>query len=757
MPRFAEVILPLPIRSNFHYRVAPEQADHIAPGQRVLVSFGRRKIYTGLVRHLSEEVPKAVQVDRLKFVEEILDEGPLLQESQMALFDWMAFYYFCTPGEVFKAALPTGLKPESALRVAMAEGLDWERVVTDDKEFMLLEALSIQAVLDFREVVDIWEINNPMPRLKAMEARGLIRLYHEVEETYKPKLKTYLRLSPQIEEEEALRAAFDSLSRAPSQENLLMYVVSAYYQGNTVPKTETLKHLGVTAQVAKTLVDKGYLVEEDVQIDRLALYGYAEKPQDLPYTPAQERALAEMREALAAQPRRPLLLHGITGSGKTLLYIAFIREALARGEQVLYLLPEITLTKQIIDRLKSAFGAQVGIYHSRFNDRERVEIWKKVHRREYQVVVGVRSALFLPFPQLGLIVVDESHDSSFKQHEPAPRYHARDAAIYYARQQDIPIILGSATPSFETFLNAHQGRYAYVALHERALKATLPQIEVVDMRIQRKKRLATGIFSNVLLDAIGQALARQEQVILFQNRRGYAPFLLCETCGEVPQCINCDISLTYHKERNHLRCHYCGHTDHNVTRCPSCGNLSLRQIGVGTEKIAEAVQEAFPTHTVERMDLDTTRSKTGYQHLINRFENRQIDILVGTQMVSKGLDFENVTLVGVIHADQLLNFPDFRAYEQAYQLLTQVAGRAGRRSKQGRVVIQTSSPDNPVLKVLQAPFDRFAWQELPGRQEIGYPPYTRLIRIEVRHPERSFIEQESLRLHNLLKPAFGAN
>ncbi|GAB4416346.1 MAG: primosomal protein N' [Bacteroidia bacterium] len=755
---YAEIILPLAVRSNFHYRVDASQQERIAVGQRVLVGFGKQKVYTGVVRSLSLSPPRDVPANRIRYIEEILDETPLLSPLHLQLFDWIAFYYACTLGEVFKVALPSGLKPESALRVRLMPDIAWQDLGLDSKDLDLLDLLAVQSVLTYRDVMSLWDLVNPMPRLRALEARHLIQLSHEIEDPYKPRFKTYLRLSQRLQQdEEALREAFDSLAKAPVQENLLMYVVSAWYQDKPVPKTETLKSIGASAAALKALIDKDFLIEEDVRIDRLDLYGYRERKKELTLTPAQETALASMRQALASAPRKPLLLHGITGSGKTHLYIELMREVVSAGRQVLYLLPEITLTKQIIDRVRSEFGAQVGVYHSRFNEQERVEIWQKVHAGEYQIVIGVRSAVFLPFPDLGMIVVDEEHDGSFKQYEPAPRYHARDVAVYYGQLLDIPVILGSATPAFETYHNALQGKYHFVELHQRALEAHMPRIEIVDMRVQRKKKLSFGIFSNVLEAAIGETLARGEQIILFQNRRGYAPFLVCKTCGYVPQCINCDISLTYHKEKNHLRCHYCSYTNLVVDRCENCGNYSLRKSGVGTEKIAESAAECFPHARIQRMDLDTTRGKSGYQHIISQFENKQIDILVGTQMVSKGLDFEHVTLVGVIHADQMLNYPDFRAYEHAYQLLTQVSGRAGRSQKPGHVIIQTYDPDNAVLQVLEQPYATFFHQQLPERQQVAYPPFTRLFRIELRHKDHAFIEQESIRLHNLLKPVFGPN
>ncbi|MEO0584595.1 MAG: primosomal protein N' [Bacteroidota bacterium] len=755
MEQIVEVILPLPIRSNYHYRIPEEWRGSIMPGQRVLVNFGRKKIYTGLTRKLISSDELTVPLERLKWIEGLLDEGPVFNENYLQLFDWIAFYYSCTPGEVFKAALPVGLKPESAMQVEMMPDLDWEALDLEDKEYQLLEALSIQPVLGFKEITDIWDIVNPMPRLKTMAARGLIMIYQQVEDRYKPKYKTYLKLTENFQEEGRLSDAFDSLSRAPAQENLLLKVVMAYQQGQMAPKTETIKALGISSSAVGALVKKGIIQEEDVQVDRLALSGYDAPPQEITLNAAQQQAVEEIDTIFSADKRKPVLLHGITGSGKTHIYVHLLKEAIAQGKQALYLLPEITLTKQIIDRVQQELGTSVGVYHSRFNDQERVEIWHKVRKREYDVVIGVRSAIFLPFQDLGVIVVDEEHDYSFKQQEPAPRYNARDVAVYMGHQMDIPVLLGSATPSFESFFNAQQGKYGLVQLLTRAIEAELPSIELVDLRMERKKGQVEGLFSKVLLKAMEEALGRKEQIILFQNRRGYAPYLICQTCGHVPQCINCDISLTLHKEKKHLRCHYCGYTELNTQKCGNCGHYTLKWAGIGTEKVVEAVETHFPNHTVERMDWDTTRNKFGYQQIINRFENRQIDILVGTQMVAKGLDFEHVTLVGVVQADHLLSFPDFRAFERAYQLLTQVSGRAGRSQKPGRVIIQTLMPDNVVLKSVQQPFEQFFQRELPDRHNLHYPPFTRMMRIEIRHKDRNFIEAESKRLDSIFRPIFG--
>ena len=756
MPIVVEVVLPLAVKSNFHYIVDEIHQDEAAIGKRVLVNFGKSKIYTGVIRKVLPEYLSSIE--GFKTIEEILDPTPILNEQQLQLFEWIAYYYMCTEGEVLKAALPAGLKPESSLHICMQDLPDWEKMDLDDKEWSLLEALSLQPVLTFKEVQTIWQVINPRPKLLKMETRGLIRLYQEVETSYKPKLESFLKLAPSLTGDQALKEAFETLTRAPRQENLFMQVVSAFYQDQVLSRKELLNRSGGSADTVKALLKKGFLIEEKVQIDRLALYGYeGKRPPASSLTSAQQKALEAIQASLLEAPSRPILLHGITGSGKTHLYIELIKSYRKAGKQALYLLPEITLTKQIVDRLKAELGEKVGVYHSKFNDAERVEIWQKVLKEEYDVVIGVRSAIFLPFKNLGIIVVDEEHDTSFKQHEPSPRYNARDVAVYYGNRVNCPIILGSATPSFESYHNAQTGKYQLVELNQKALNGHPPLITFADMRLQKTRKLTTGIFSSLLHDAVGERLERGEQVILFQNRRGYAPYLICETCGSVPQCINCDISLTFHKDKQQLRCHYCGYTHYNLSSCSYCGNYTLRKAGIGTEKIEEQIQELFPDARVARMDLDTTRSKQGFQTLIQQFEQQQIDIMVGTQMVSKGLDFPNVTLVGVIAADGILSFPDFRTDEKAYQLLKQVSGRSGRSTKKGEVIIQTLSPDHPVLKNLEMPYSTFYAREILPRKDFGYPPFSRLLKIELHHKDKYFIETESLRLFNLLKPFFGAN
>ena len=693
-------------------------------------------------------------LNKLKFVDDVLDELPAASSLQLQLFEWIAYYYHCTEGEVLKAALPAGLKPESILKIESVEGVTPERLNLDEKEYDLLDLLRVRASCTLSEVSELWNVQNPMTRLRQLNGRGLVRLTQELAEIYKPKYETYVELAETFKDEDLLEEAFESLSRAPKQEEVLMLVVTEHFQAKSLSRSVLGKRIKGAAGAIRALVDKGILDEKKVRVDRMEGLTHQQVDKDLTFTPLQEEALTSIRTHFIETPQKPVLLHGVTGSGKTFLYIELIREMLDQGKEVLYLLPEIGLTKQIIDRVRSEFGDLVGVYHSRFNDQERVEIWEKVIKREYKVIIGVRSAIFLPFHDPGLIIVDEEHDHSFKQAEPNPRYQARDVAVYAGFLWNCRVLLGSATPSFETYFNAINRKYSLVELPERATVSKLPDIRLVNMGEQRRKKLSTGSFSDVLIAAIRERLERKEQVILFQNRRGYAPYLICNTCGHVPKCINCDISLTYHKYNDHLRCHYCGYTDYLTDKCSECGNYELRLEGLGTERIEEEAKEIFPEARIARMDWDTTRTKLGFQKLIQQFEQHDLDLLVGTQMVAKGLDFENVTLVGVMDADQMLNYPNFRAYENAYQLLTQVSGRAGRAVKPGEVLIQTAQPENPVLKMVQKDFRIFYEFELPTRKELNYPPYTRMIRIALMHRDRDYILREAMAFKQLLQPAF---
>lgn len=752
----AEVILPLPVKSNYDYQIPGSFAEKVEVGCRVIVHFGKSKMYTGVVKRLYESEDYEFYA-KLKAIEDLPDDRPVLRPHQLELFEWIAFYYFCTEGEVLKASLPAGLKLESEPFADWLDFPDWEDLDLDEKSYDFLNILRQAKSLPFKDIATIWGISDPRPRLRNLEARGLIRIAHRLKTGYKPKMIKFIQLAEEWQDEDRLQEAFDSLSNAPRQEEVLMLVVSEWFRKVTLQKAELKKRVKGADSSIKSLVEKGILKEFEEKADRVAALAYKEKHKEITYTEEQERALEQIRASFEAQPTKPVLLHGVTGSGKTHLYIDLMREALDRGEEVLYLLPEIALTQQIIDKVKSEFGDVVGVYHSRFSDVERVEIWQKVLTGDYKIVIGVRSAIFTPFQKLGLVVVDEEHDHSFKQNEPNPRYHARDVAIYAAHLFGCRILLGSATPSFESYYNARNKRFTLVEIKNRAVKAKMPRLSIVDMREQRKKRLLNGHFSQPLLQAISRMLERREQGIIFQNRRGFVPWLTCMNCGHVPRCINCDITLTYHKAKSELRCHYCGYTDHQFDACEKCASYDLKQQGIGTERIEEELNTIFPEARIARMDLDTTRTRHGFLKIIRRIENHEVDLVVGTQMVSKGLDFDNVTLVGVVEADLMLNFADFRAYEHAYQLLTQVSGRAGRSQKDSRVIIQTFLPDNPVLQILQKPFGVFYDLETENRKLLNYPPYTRLIRIELRHKNQLFLEAQAEALRKILAPTFGAS
>lgn len=721
---------------------------------RALVAFGKSKLYTGVIKSLREESDDAA-LRKLKPIDSFPDDRPVLRPKQLELFEWIAYYYFCTEGEVLKASLPAGLKLESEITVESAGFPEWEDLKLGQQEYDLLSLMRGKEFLTLSEVGQIWNVQGPMPRLRNMEARGLIRIVHRLKEGYKQKTEKYLELASEWQDEDKLHEAFAQVTNAPRQEEVLMLVTESFFQKKPLSKKELKKRIEKADSGVKGLVKKGIVLEVDVPVDRVALLQYRENKKDIELNEEQLAALDMIRKSFAEDTTRPALLHGVTGSGKTHLYIELIKEALERGEEVLYLLPEISLTQQIIDKIKSEFGEKVGVYHSRFSDAERVEIWQKVLVGEYQIVIGVRSSIFLPFEKLGLIVVDEEHDHSFKQAEPNPRYNARDVAIYATRILGCRVVLGSATPSFETYQNAKLDKYTLAEIKKRAVAAKLPEIRIVDMREQRKKKLGQGHFSSTLLKAIQATLDRREQGILFQNRRGFVPWLTCMNCGHVPRCINCDISLTYHKAKGQLRCHYCGYTDVEFRQCEKCASYDLKQQGIGTEKIEEELKALFPEARIARMDLDTTRTRNGFLKLIRSFEKHEIDILVGTQMVSKGLDFENATLVGVVEADLQLNFADFRAYERAFQLLVQVSGRAGRSEKKGQVLIQTFMPDNPVLNMLQRPFEDFYELEMPNRKQLDYPPYFRIIKMEIRHKNQLFLETQAESLRNILLTVFG--
>ena len=731
---FVEVILPVPIPNLFTYRVPIEFNEEIEIGKRVIVQFGKKKLFSGIIHSIGNTPPKHYEA---KYIESVLDEFPIVNSIQLKFWEWISNYYLCTIGEVMNAALPTGLKLVSKTQIILNQSVEVDFNSLSDKEYLIVEALEIRNILEISEVESILDIKTVYPIVKSLLEKNIIVVAEQVQEKFKPKTEKYIKL-PDGFDEEKIKNTFDVLSRAPKQLEVFMMFI---HLENTVDKLISKKKLilesNSNSATVKQLTVKGILEEHESEVTRIPILNKnIELVEEL--SSSQNIALNEIKTHFGE--KNTVLLHGVTGSGKTEIYIQLIQEQIDKGKQVLYLLPEIALTTQIITRVRKKFGDKVGVYHSRYNSNERVEVWNELLKGKesrFKIIIGARSAVFLPFTNLGLTIVDEEHDGSFKQHDPAPRYNGRDAAVYLANINQSKVLLGSATPAIETYWNAKEGKYGLVKLTERFGDVKLPEIVISDLKEATKRKKMKSHFSQFLLENITSYLDNKEQVILFQNRRGYNPSWLCESCGWVPQCKNCDISLTYHKFSHHQKCHYCGYMEKPISKCKACGSNSLKMQGFGTEKVEEDLSLYFPKKSIKRMDYDTTRNKNGYQNIINDFEQGIIDVLVGTQMVTKGLDFDNVGMVGVLNADSLLHYPDFRSYERSFQLLTQVAGRAGRKEKQGRVIIQTYSPEHPVIqKVIENDYIGMYEQEIEEREKYGYPPFYRLIKITVKHRDR---------------------
>lgn len=749
---FAEVLLPIPIPKLFTYRVPHAFNEHVLVGQRAIVPFGDRKILTGIITALHQQGPKEYEA---KYILEILDTFPVVSEQQFNFFQWIAQYYLCTTGEVLNAALPSGLKlsSESMVQLHPAFNLDESNHAFSDKELTLLKHLE-QEAMEYSEISKLLGVKTLYNILKSLASKEAIILFEQVKEKYKPKTEKKIRLTIGYNKAEVLEELFERLSSKPAQEAVLLkylqhvHVLSDLSANHAGILKKKLLDQDVSESAVKTLIKNNILEEFEIIVSRFEEDGN-QTPVAVPLSVEQQHALSEIIKSFST--RDITLLHGITGSGKTEIYINLIQQALEGGSQVLYLLPEIALTTQIVQRLKKVFGATVGVYHSKFSDAERVEVWKGVLQGRFKFVVGVRSSVFLPFDNLGLIIVDEEHESSYKQQEPAPRYHARDAAMVMAQMHHAKVLLGSATPSIETYYHAQQGKYGLVKLDKRFGHAQLPHVVLADMSRERKQKTVKGEFSGLLLKKIDETLSLKEQVIIFQNRRGYSPMVNCEDCGWVPKCVNCAVSLTYHQFRNALVCHYCGYREALPQQCPTCTSARLKTVGYGTEKLQEELTLHFPQAHVQRMDLDTTRSRTGYETIIDQFERGTTNILVGTQMVTKGLDFDGVSLVGIFNADRMIHFPDFRSYERAFQLITQVSGRAGRRDKAGTVVIQTSSPEHPLLQtILSHHHSKFYDEQVADRQQHHYPPFTRLIEITVKHIDKKVCNTAANQLAEIL-------
>lgn len=796
---FVDVILPLAVPNLYTYRVPFELNDSVAVGKRVVVQFGKGKLYSALVRRVHQTPPKKYEA---KYIESILDELPVVNIKQFELWDWMSNYYMCPIGDVMIAALPGGLRLTSETKVVINPAYDLQvnGDILSDKEYLIIEALEVRHTLSLQDVSEILEQKTVYPLIKNLIEKGAVIIQEELKEKYKPKIESFVRITEYADNEENLRSIFSALEKKASKQLdvLLAYIkLSDRYAKESsvnrvdrtvyteVKKSDILKLVNGAEAAIKSLEKKNVLEIYAREVGRFSKQYNDTKISVL--NDIQQQVLQSIQEQFGwerksvagdggtgnkPQLKDTILLHGVTSSGKTEIYIKLIEQVIAKGQQVLYLLPEIALTTQIINRLRKCFGNSVGVYHSKFNENERVEIWNSVLKSanssqesgkkiveeptaDYKLIVGARSSLFLPFNNLGLIIVDEEHDTSYKQYDPSPRYNARDAAIYLAHIHKAKVLLGSATPSLESYYNAQEGKYGFVELFKRFGGVQMPEVQIADVKEATQKKMMKSHFSPMLLDTVTLALQNKEQVILFQNRRGFAPQLECNTCAWVPQCINCDVSLTYHKASNQLRCHYCGYATKLPDRCAACGDTSLKTKGFGTEKIEEELAIFYPNAKIARMDLDTTRSKFAHQHIIHDFEEGNIDILVGTQMVTKGLDFDNVSLVGILNADSMLNFPDFRSFERSYQLMAQVSGRAGRKSKRGKVIIQSYNPDHSIIQnVVQNDYLSMYTTQLLDRKNFNYPPFYRLIEITVIHKDVDMVNASAKYLADELKHHF---
>ena len=809
MSRFADVVVPFPLPSSFTYTVPDNMVSQVEEGSRVVVPFGPKRYYTGVVRRLHDTTPQGGY--EIKALMAVLDPRPILRPEQMKFWEWMADYYLCTIGDVCRAALPSGLRIESETRVRRNPDFVGQLTDRELRVLAFLPAGEERAAARLEKETGIRDI---LPVVKSLLDKEAIVVHEQLRQTYRPKMETMVRLAPAYRDPSRLLETIDQLQRrAPRQAELLLRYINlsqatgedgrcdspsqsatdgpsldpgprrsdrdnatggepTAQSSNEWTRAALLRQANATPATLTTLVTKGILELYQKEVGRLprprkrhatpaapneakaAMNAEANFPLQ-PLSPHQQRAYEEIKAAF--EEKDICLLHGVTGSGKTEIYIHLMAEALARGEQVLYLLPEIALTAQIMRRLERVFGEQLGVYHSRFTDAERVEVWQRqLGENSYGIILGVRSSIFLPFRRLGLVIIDEEHETSYKQQAPAPRYHGRNAAMVLATMHHAKALLGTATPSLESWHYAHTGKYGLVELQQRYRQMQLPEVVPVDVRELRRKKLMTTPFSPLLLQETRDAVSRGEQVILFQNRRGYAQMVECHTCGWVPRCKYCDVSLTYHKRLGQLTCHYCGYTTPPPRQCPACEGTDLRGRGLGTERIEDDIHQLLPTARVARMDLDTTRTRSAYGRIIDDFEQGETDILIGTQMVSKGLDFDRVSVVGILSADSMLSFPDFRAYERAFQLMAQVAGRSGRRDKRGRVILQTRDVEHPIIaQVRDNDYEGMAQVQLSERQAFFYPPFCRLVYIYLKHRDEELLDQMAQAMAQKLRAIFG--
>ncbi len=764
---YANLILPLRVKGEFTYSIPEGLSHNVSPGMRAIVQFGQKKIYTALIVKVHNNPPTGYIP---KKIQALPDSQAIVLPAQLEFWNWMSSYYMCLKGEIFKAALPSGLRPESETRVKLSQKItdahlkkDFSKDLRslDRREQEILNYLEGKSTVSVKELNSIVNLKNSLPYIYNLLNEDLIEIEEKLKAKYKPRLEAFINLTDEFQDPERLSDILDKLKKAPKQNQALEGFIYFANEGDGIASELRMSKLIADRQISKpaleALIKKGILQKSYKESSRL-LVETSQLNSLKELSNIQVKKFEEIKTKFKSN--NTILFHGVTSSGKTEIYAHLIHEEIKKGNQVLYLLPEIGLTTQIISRLKRYFGGKIGVYHSQYNDSERAEVWKnllgKSTEETYQIIVGVRSSIFLPFKKLGLVIIDEEHETSYKQHDPAPRYHARDAALYLAHLHQAKTLLGTATPSLESYYNVEIGKYALVELNDRHGNVKLPLSVLANTRDAYRKKRMVSHFTPELYNSMSEALSQNEQVILFQNRRGWSPYIQCNECGWIPRCKHCDVNLTFHKYSNDLNCHYCGYSISSPNFCPECQSTNIRTRGFGTEKIEEETRLVFPEAKVARMDFDTTRTKRAYHKIITDFEMRKSDILIGTQMISKGLDFDNVRLVGVLNADNLLFFSDFRAYERSYQLLTQVSGRAGRKSEQGKVIIQTSDPENEVLQwVIKGDYLKMYKNQMLERKAFKYPPYYKLIKITLKHKDLNSLNKGSIFLGNRLKQVFG--
>lgn len=745
------MLLPLALPQEYTYRIPQEYNEEVAVGKRVIVQFGKKRIYAALIVEIDEKPPESYQA---KYILSVLDNLPIVSSEQLTFWKWIARYYLCTWGEVMNAALPNALKLQSETTIELNTEVDSDDIELDSSEIPIVEHLKMAGSLTLDQVASLIKSKSSFKLIHSLYEKGVIIIREDLHERYKPKLRQFIRFSQAYQSKSAMSELFDSLEAGKTQQlNVVMQLLSVDPANEGVDRLEFVAMHNLSPSSVKTLTKNGVLEEYEQVIDRVVYEG-SEETKENQLTDEQLEVYQDINTWF--KEKEVVLLHGVTSSGKTHVYIQLIEDCLNRGEQVLYLLPEISLTTQLIKRIQTYFGDKVLVNHSKFNNNERLEIWQKIKDNEAQVLLAPRSGIFMPFSKLGLIIVDEEHENTYKQSEPSPRYQARDASIVLGQITGAKVLLGSATPSIESMYNAKTEKYGFVELSNRFSNVTPPQFEVVNMREEKKKHKNKGLFSSVLIEHIESTLANKEQVILFLNRKGYVPITECNECSWSPRCIQCDITLTYYRKENKLRCHFCGYNIQPISQCPACGNTAMKMVGYGTERVESEISALFGDARIQRLDYETTRTKSAFENIITGFEKKEIDILIGTQMLTKGLDFEALSLVGILDADHALNFPDFRAFERSFQLFTQVGGRAGRRNKQGTVIIQANQPEHFVIQqVIASDYTSFYEKEVGEREKFHYPPFGRLIKITIKHKDYLHTEKAADMLAHLLRPQLG--